>query len=100
MKTAIILMTLIFSWMTVSQENMITATYDGLEEGSYYFTDEEGNTHSFQGMEDSVMESYDLSNESLVGRMFKISYRIEEELDVETDETYDNYIIVKLSPIQ
>ncbi len=92
-------MTLVLSWIDMSQENTITATYDGLEEEIYYFTDEDGNTYSFQSVEDAVLKSYDLSDESLVGRNFKVTYIIEEELDGDTDETYENYVITGLSLI-
>lgn len=92
-------MTLVFSLMDMSQENTITATYDGLEVDIYYFTDDDGNTYSFQGVEDAVLKSYNLSDESLVGRNFKVIYIIKKELDGDTDDTYENYIITGLSLI-
>ncbi len=99
MKNIIILLTLILSWLPIVQENTITATYNGMEENTYYFTDGEGNEYAFQSVEDDVLATYDLSDESLLGLVFKITYRIEEELDDDGD-TYENQIITNLSLVE
>ena len=78
-------------------ENTITATYDGVEDSTYYFTDDDRNTYSFQDIEQEVLESYDLSNEFLIGLKFQVSYRIEGSLN---GETYETYIIVNLSVLE
>ena len=96
MKNMIILLTLVLSLSPMLQEQTITATYNGFEDDTYYFSGEDGNTYEFQDVDDSVWDSFDLLDASTVDHLYKVSYTIDEELDDETGNTYESYRITKL----
>ena len=96
MKNMIILLTLVLSLSPMVQEQTITATYNGFEDDTYYFSGEDGNPYEFQDVDDSVWDSFDLLDASTVDRLYKVSYTIDEELDDETGDTYESYRITKL----
>ena len=84
MKTLVMsLLLLIASLTTVpSQETeTMTATFDGYEEGSYYFTDSDGYSTEFNQLSNEARKLYDLSTEEFVGSTFVITYTSESEVD-------------------
>lgn len=83
------------------QEDTITikATFDGFEEGVYYFTDEEDNSFSFETISKETLEKYNLLKEEFIGESFEVTYKIETKTD-EYDDEYEAYAIVKLKLIE
>ena len=99
MKALITFFTLI-SFFTAKQDTetiTMNATFDGYEDGTYYFTDDEEGTYYFQGVEvtDEASKKIDLKDASYNGKTFKVSYQIQSKTD-ENNDAYEEYIIVKL----
>lgn len=96
MKTLFISLLLVVSSlsMTLSQETeTMTATFDGYEEGTYYFTDSDGYSNEFDQLSNAVKKMYDLSSEKFVGSTFQITYTSESEIDDSDEEITINTII-------
>lgn len=92
----------ILSFSAKKQEQYsVEACFDSYYQGSYCFVDMEGTTYTFQGMEPSAKQKYDLSDGSNQGRMFIVVYTVEirsyeeedEDDDGEEDEYRDNIIV-------
>ncbi|NJB71895.1 hypothetical protein GGR42_002357 [Saonia flava] len=77
----------------ISQESeTMTATFDGFEEGIYYFTDKDGYANEFSSISDEAMASYDLTQDTYKGKSFLITYIEIEELDEFDEEITINSI--------
>ena len=74
---------------------MIEATYDGYEDGVYYFTDSNDEMREFQSVEKSVLEKFDLMSKTLENKMFLVTFKEIVEED-EGDEEYTTYSITAL----
>lgn len=84
MKTLFISLMLVVSSLTTvpSQETeKMTATFDGYEDGTYYFTDSDGYSTEFNQLSNEARKLYDLSTEEFVGSTFVITYTSETEVD-------------------
>ena len=81
--------------MPYNQDKTIEATYDGYEEGVYYFTDMNDETIEFQNVEKNVLEKFDLMSKKLENRTFEVIYKEVTEED-EDDEEYTTYTITDL----
>ena len=81
--------------MPYSQEKTIEATYDGYEEGVYYFTDMNDETLEFQNVEKNVLEKFDLMSKKLENKTFEVTYKEVTDED-EDDEEYTMYTITAL----
>ena len=84
MKTLVMSLLLLIASLTSvpSQETeTMTATFDGYEEGSYYFTDSDGYSTEFNQLSNEARKLYDLSTEEFVGSTFVITYTSETEVD-------------------
>lgn len=84
MKTLFISLMLVVSSLTTapSQETeKMTATFDGYEDGTYYFTDSDGYSTEFNQLSNEARKLYDLSTEEFVGSTFEITYTSETEVD-------------------
>ena len=102
MKKLMILLFTMASFAFVNQQEeklTIKATFDGFEEGIYYFTDEEDNSFYFESVSKEAIEKYNLLKEEFLGEMFKVTYKIETKTD-EYDEEYESYAIIKLELIE
>lgn len=93
--------TLIAFFNVEKQEDVkiITATFNGFENGIYTFIDTDKETHYFNRIEDSVSENFDLTGLDFVGDNFKISYKIGLE-ETKTDKKDILHIIVSLNLIK
>lgn len=81
--------------MSYNQDKMIEATYDGYEDGVYYFTDSNDEMREFQSVEKSVLEKFDLMSKTLENKMFLVTFKEIVEED-EGDEEYTTYSITAL----
>ena len=102
MKKLMILLFTIASFAFVNQQEeklTLKATFDGFEEGIYYFTDEEDNSFYFETISKEAIAKYNLLKEEFIGESFEITYKIETKTD-EYDEEYEAYAIVKLKLIE
>lgn len=99
MKTIFITLFALVSLSTTIETETITAVYDGLEEGTYYFTDEEELVHSFDMVTDGVLTTYDLGSDAFHGKTFKVTYNTVTEIN-EDDEEYDMHVITKLELVK
>ena len=79
----------------VDQESVVYATYNGNDMGVYSFVDDDGETYDFSSIEITASQKYDLDSEEFIGKMFKVTYKVETDVD-ENDEEYDVYVIVDL----
>ena len=72
----------------VQEKQTFEGVYDGHEDYGYNFIgkDEDGETYTmtFQVVESSLLKSFDLASETLVGAKFIVTYTT--EIEVETDE--------------
>ncbi|WP_111684552.1 hypothetical protein [Winogradskyella tangerina] len=83
------------------ETKLLTATYDGFEDGIFYFTDsvDEDETYEFEKIEDGVLKTFDLKDKKFEGKTFNISYTIETKTD-ETEDEYEIWTIVKLELVK
>lgn len=94
MKILITLFTLVSLFLVKDQENLtIKATFDGYEEGFYYFTDKEDYSFFFEGEEASAAEKYDLTNNKYIGKTFNITYKVETTTGEYGEEYYASIIV-------
>jgi hypothetical protein len=73
----------------------VNATFDGYEDETYYFTDEEDGVYEFQKIDSVASSKYDLQNAKFKGEKFEVTYTIETDLD-ENDDEYSLYTILDL----
>lgn len=102
MKKLMILLFAIASFAFVKQpeEKMtIKATFDGFEEGYYYFTDEEENNFYFETISKEALEKYNLLKREFIGESFEVTYKVETKKD-EYNEEYESYSIIDLKLIE
>ncbi|RMB60888.1 hypothetical protein EAX61_05230 [Dokdonia sinensis] len=99
MKTLFITIFALISLSAPVETETITAVYDGMEEGTYYFTDEDELVHSFDMVTDGVLTTYDLDSDAFHGKKFKVTYNTMTEIN-EDDEEYDMHVITKLELIK
>ncbi|KAB8155252.1 hypothetical protein EZY14_005025 [Kordia sp. TARA_039_SRF] len=99
MKTiTIITSILLFLFAPVDETKTIEATYDGYEDGTYYFTDSNDDLFEFQQVEKAVLKEFDLMSNTFENKKFKVTYKtVEEEVD---DEEYTSYVITALTLIK
>lgn len=101
MKTLIVLFTIVSLAFGKNTQESITmnATFDGFEDGFYYFTDEEENNFYFETINKESLEQYNLSEEDFIGKYFKVTYKIENKTD-ENGDLYESYAILNLIIIE
>jgi len=102
MKKLMILLFTIASFAFVNQQEeklTIKATFDGFEEGIYYFTDEEDESFYFETISKEALAKYNLLKEEFIGESFEVTYKIDTKKD-EYNEEYESYVIVKLKLIE
>lgn len=94
MKTLITIFTIVSLVFAKNQENLaIKATYDGYEEGFYYFTDKNDNSFFFEGVETAASEKYDLTDKRFIGKTFNITYRVKTTKGEYGEEYYASIIV-------
>lgn len=94
MKILITLFTLVSLFFMKDQENLtIKATFNGYEEGFYYFTDTNDYSFFFEGEEASASEKYDLANNKYIGKTFNITYKVETTTGEYGEEYYASIIV-------
>ncbi|MGJ8732578.1 hypothetical protein [Cellulophaga fucicola] len=97
MKTlSIVLFALATAVTSLVSTETVTATYAGFENEVYQFTAEDGSTLEFQGASAEALGQHDLSDDSLKGKTFVITYESETIIDEETEEEITTNIIVGL----
>ena len=100
MKTLITIVTLLsFVFIKDQETRSIKATYDGYEEGFYYFTDTNDNSFFFEGEEAAATKKYNLTKKKYIGKKFNITYKVETTKG-EYGEEYYASIIVDLVQIE
>ncbi len=89
--------------VNIQDELVLNGTYDGYEDYGYnfLFIDAEGDerTFTFQEVDESVFESFNLNDEALIKTKFKITYTtvIERTIDEDGNESEDEInTIIKL----
>lgn len=94
MKTSITLFALFLFVSVHGQETLsIKATYDGYEEGFYYFTDEKDNSFFFEGAETAASEKYELIGKRFIGKTFDITYKVKTTKGEYGEEYYASIIV-------
>ncbi len=94
MKTLITLFTLLSLVYVKDQETLgIKATFDGHEEGFYYFTDTNDNSFFFEGVEAAASEKYSLTKKKYIGKTFDITYKVETTKGEYGEEYYASIIV-------
>ncbi|KGK29333.1 MULTISPECIES: hypothetical protein [Cellulophaga] len=98
---AISILLLITSFLKTNQDTLtVTATYEGVDDGVYYFSSEEDfNTYAFKEIEDAASSKYNMADRKLIGTDFEVTYTSEEFLD-EENETYEVLTITDLKLIK
>lgn len=98
MKTVLaIALFLMVTSMGLAQNQTVKAFYEGFDE-NYIFIDNEGESFEFSTVEKTVSKVYNLTNESLTGKAFLVTYSIKTETDEDGDE-YEEFHIISLKPI-
>ncbi len=80
---------------TQQEEFVVEATYLGMEDEGYIFTEDDGSEYAFSTIDTKASQKYDLSADQYLGKKFEVTYWIETEID-ENDEEYDVYTILDL----
>lgn len=100
MKTLFISLLLVVSSLSASlnqDTETMTATFDGYEEGSFYFTDSDGYSTAFSQLSDEARKLYDLTTEEYVGSTFMVTYTSETEIDdLDEEVTMTTIVALKL----
>jgi hypothetical protein len=79
--------------------------YDGQEEYGYNFigSDDDGEyTMTFQDIDESLLKSFDLESEMLIGTKFKVTYTITIEVEKDEDgyeDEIETYTIIALKKL-
>jgi hypothetical protein len=81
MKTLLIAFFTLVSFTSIQDKKTITATFDGIENEAFYFSDDTDTVHVFDAISDETSKKFDLKNEKFIGQNFKISYSTETILD-------------------
>jgi len=98
MKTLFISLLAIISFVgleTNQDEITIKATFDGYEEETFYFTEEEESSYEFQKIDPVASNKYNLQDDKFKGKKFEVTYMTETDLD-ENDDEYTIYTILDL----
>ncbi len=86
---------------TLSQDNeTITATYVGYENEVYNFKDKDDVMHEFQGLKTEAQEKHNLTDETLKGKSFKITFETLTTIDEESEEEITSKIILDLELLE
>ena len=82
------------------QENKtVTATFNGYEDGVYYFSDGEDESYEFKEVDTEVLKAFNLKNEKFIDQKFTITYR-EEKYEDEDGFEHETWVIVELELIE
>ena len=82
------------------QENKtVTATFNGYEDGVYYFSDGEDESYEFEEVDTEVLKAFNLKNEKFIDQKFKVTYR-EEKYEDEDGFEHETWVIVELELIE
>ena len=88
----------------VQNTNVINAVYDGHEDYGYNFiTKNEENeeyTITFQAISETLLKSFNLKSEALIGTKFKITYTTEVEVSVDEDGYEDEEEINTITKLE
>lgn len=82
-----------------TQESIVEATFNGYVEDLYDFTDADGSTYGFAEIEPSAAQKYDLDSTDSVGKLFRVTYKVDTAID-EDEEEYDILVIVDLKVLE
>ncbi|MDO9274821.1 MAG: hypothetical protein Q7T92_04630 [Lutibacter sp.] len=94
MKTLITLFALLSLFFVKGQETLtIKATFNGHEEGFYYFTDENDYSFFFEGIEAAATEKYNLTDNRYIGKKFNVTYKVETTKGEYGEEYYASIIV-------
>ncbi|MBU2938580.1 hypothetical protein KO494_03410 [Lacinutrix sp. C3R15] len=86
MKTLLIAFFALSTFISIQDTETIYATFDGMENEVYYFSDEADTTHVFDAIADEAAKKFDLTNERFNGKTFKITYSTETIMDEMDDQ--------------
>ena len=94
------------SVVTLNNTEIFEGVYDGQEDYGYNFIgineDDEEYTMTFQQVDKSLLKSFDLQSEQLVGTKFMVTYTIEIEILKDDDgfeDEIETYTIIDLKKI-
>lgn len=96
MKTLCITLLLLVSGLNTSviqESEKVNATFEGLENGIYFFTDTDGFSIEFEHISQEALDSFDLSDDTYMGKMFTVTYTSDTELDEMDEEIVVNTIM-------
>lgn len=101
MKTLFVLFTIVSLAVGKNSNVPVTmnATYDGFDDGFYYFTDDNEIGFYFDAINEESLRKYKLLDEDLIGESFRITYKIENKKD-KNGKMYQSFIIIKLIIIE
>jgi hypothetical protein len=86
--------------VSINEPITITADYEGVDDGIYYFSEgEDFNTYAFKYIDDEASKKYNLEDRKLIGESFKIVYTSEKFLDDENEE-YEELTIMEITLIK
>lgn len=77
----------------------VTATFNGYEEGVYYFSNGDDDSYDFEKIDAKVLKVFNLKSEKFVNKKFKITYK-EEKVEDEDGEEYEIWVIIKLELVK
>jgi hypothetical protein len=99
MKTIFIVLFTVGAFFTNEVEaqkaESIMATFMGVEEGTYYFSQGE-ETLAFQEVDEKVLKVFNLDDDSLKNQVFKVTYTFAEDVDEESGDESTILTIVGL----
>ncbi|WP_431133819.1 hypothetical protein [Psychroserpens mesophilus] len=94
------------SMATLNDTETFEGIYDGQEEYGYNFIgideDDEEYTMTFQNIDKSLLKSFDLQSEKLIGTKFMVTYKITTEIESDEDgfeDEIETYTITGLKKL-
>lgn len=95
MKTIFLCFFMLFSTANqkVQETETVVATFNGYEDGVFFFTDDNGYSIEFQNLSPEARQQFDLTDDGLIGFLFEVTFNRDTELDEMEDEVVVNNIV-------
>lgn len=86
MKTLMIALSLLLTDVYLQEVERTMATFDGFDDGTFFFIDEDGYNLEFDQIEEKLLKKFSLTTDRHKGKRFEISYTTETDFDDEDEE--------------
>ena len=95
MKTTLLAILVLLSTVSAvlaQGKDTLEATFETVEDGTYYFVDADGFSHGFDEIADEVLKLYNLMEPRYQGKTFVITF----DSDVEDDDEGEDIMVLRI----